>query len=261
MSGRTIQGDRMYDLSGRVAVITGGNGGIGLGIARALADAGADISVWGRNEEKNAAALESLTASGRSVSAEVCDVAEEDQVLAAFASTLERHGKVDVMVANAGMGLPGPIHTLPLGRWQKVMAVNLDGAFLTLREAARHMIERGEGGALVATGSVSAIQGAPGNQAYSSSKAALGSLIRGMAVELARHRIRANLLMPGWTDSDMTAPLKGWDTFVETTTKRTPARRWGTPEDMGRAAVFLSDPSFVFHTGDTVVVDGGYSIF
>jgi NAD(P)-dependent dehydrogenase (short-subunit alcohol dehydrogenase family) len=217
--------------------------------------------VWGRNEAKNADAVAELTPTGRTVSAEACDVADEDQVVAAFASTLDRHGKVDIMVANAGMGLPGPIHTLPLTQWQKVMAVNVDGTFLTLREAARHMIERGEGGALVATGSVSAVHGAPGNQAYSSSKAAIGALIRGMAIELARHRIRANLLMPGWTDSEMTAPLKAWDTFVETTTKRTPARRWGTPEDMGAAALFLCDPSLVFHTGDTVVVDGGYSIF
>lgn len=251
----------MYDLSGKVAVITGGNGGIGLGIAQALAGAGADVAVWGRNEEKNTAALEALAPTGRQVSAASCDVAHEDQVLAAFAATLERHGKVDIMVANAGMGLPGPIHELPLAQWRKVMAVNLDGAFLTLREAARHMIERGDGGALVATGSVSAMHGAPGNEAYSSSKAALGALVRGMAVELARHRIRANLLMPGWTDSEMTAPLKGWDAFVETTTRRTPARRWGTPEDMGAAALFLCDPSLVFHTGDTVVVDGGYSIF
>jgi NAD(P)-dependent dehydrogenase (short-subunit alcohol dehydrogenase family) len=251
----------MYDLSGKVAVITGGNGGIGLGIARALAEAGADVAIWGRNEAKNAAAVDALTPTGRVVSSAVCDVAHEDQVSASFAATLERHGQVDVMIANAGLGLPGPIVDLPLERWRKVMAVNLDGAFLTLREAARHMIERGEGGALVATGSVSAMHGAPANQAYSSSKAALASLIRGMAVELARYRIRANVLMPGWTDSEMTAPLKGWETFVESTTKRTPARRWGTPEDMGAAALFLSDPSLVFHTGDTVVVDGGYSIF
>src|SRR5690606_1960988 len=102
--------------------------------------------------------------------------------------------------------------------------------FLTLREAARHMIERGEGGALVATGSVSAKHGAPGNEAYSASKAAIGALVRGMAIELARHKIRANVLMPGWTETDMTAPLLGWDTFVDNTTRRTPVRRWGTPD-------------------------------
>jgi NAD(P)-dependent dehydrogenase (short-subunit alcohol dehydrogenase family) len=139
--------------------------------------------------------------------------------------------------------------------------VNVDGTFLTLREAAAHMIERGEGGSLIAVGSVSAIHGAPANQAYSSSKAAIGSLVRGMAVELARHHIRCNVLMPGWTETEMTAPLLAWDTFVENTTKRTPARRWGLPDDMGRVAVFLADPTLDFHTGDTVVVDGGYSIF
>jgi NAD(P)-dependent dehydrogenase (short-subunit alcohol dehydrogenase family) len=251
----------MYDLTGKVAVVTGGNGGIGLGIATALAGAGADLAIWGRNEDKNAAALESLAPTGRRAASFVCDVADEQQVVDAFAATVAELGKVDIMVANAGMGLPGPIHQLPLDQWRKVMSVNLDGAFLTLREAARHMIERGEGGALVAIGSVSALHGAPGNQAYSSSKAGLGSLVRGMAVELARHHIRANLLMPGWTETDMTAPLQGWDSFVQTTTKRTPARRWGLPSDMGAVAVFLADPSLDFHTGDTVVVDGGYSIF
>lgn len=242
-------------------MITGGNGGIGLGIATALAEAGADVAIWGRNETKNATALESLGVTGRRTSSFVCDVADEQQVVDAFAGTVAELGKVDIMVANAGMGLPGPIHELPLDQWRKVMSVNLDGAFLTLREAARHMIERGEGGSLVGIGSVSAVQGAPGNQAYSSSKAGLGSLIRGMAVELARHRIRANLLMPGWTETDMTAPLLGWDKFVKATTQRTPARRWGLPSDMGAVALFLADPSLVFHTGDTVVVDGGYSIF
>jgi NAD(P)-dependent dehydrogenase (short-subunit alcohol dehydrogenase family) len=188
-------------------------------------------------------------------------VADEAQVEAAMSSTLERFGRVDIMVVNAGVSLPAPIHTLPLEQWRAVMAVNLDGAFLCLRAAAAHMIERGDGGSIIGIGSVSAIHGAPGNEAYSSSKAALGSLIRGMAVELARHKVRCNVLMPGWTETPMTAPLQGWQEFMESTTKRTPARRWGTPDDMGAAAVFLADPSLLFHTGDTVVVDGGYSVF
>jgi NAD(P)-dependent dehydrogenase (short-subunit alcohol dehydrogenase family) len=251
----------MYDLTGRVAVITGGNGGIGLGVAKSLSEAGAAIAVWGRNADKNDAAQAALLEAGADAAAFTCDVSDEQQVIDAFGASVDRFGKVDILMANAGMGIPGPIHELGLDTWRAVMAVNLDGAFLCLREAARHMIERGEGGALLATGSVSAIDGAPGNEAYASSKAALGALMRGMAVELARHQIRCNLLMPGWTETDMTAPLQGWDKFVESTTKRTPARRWGLPSDMGAAALFLADPTLTFHTGDTIVVDGGYSIF
>lgn len=251
----------MYDLSGKVALITGGNGGIGLGIATALAEAGAAIAVLGRNEDKNTTAVGQLRDAGHDADAWVCDVAQEDQVVAAFAGAVERFGHVDITVANAGLGTPGPIVDQTLERWRACMAVNIDGAFLTFREAARHMIDRGEGGSLIGIGSVSAIHGAPANQAYSSSKAALGSLVRGLAVELARYRIRANVLMPGWTETDMTAPLQQWDAFVESTTKRTPVRRWGLPSDMGAVAVFLADPSLTFHTGDTVVVDGGYSIF
>lgn len=250
-----------FDLTGRVALITGGNGGIGLGIAETLAGAGAEVGIWGRNEVKNRAALDQLRTTGQRAEAWSCDVADETQVVDRFAEAVDTFGKVDIVVANAGMGLAGPIHTMSLEQWRAVMAVNLDGVFLTLREAARHMIERAEGGSLVAVSSVSAIHGAPANEAYAASKAGIGALVRGMAVELARHRIRANVLMPGWTETDMTAPLKGWEKFVQNTTARTPVRRWGLPADMGAVAAFLADPTLVFHTGDTVVVDGGYSIF
>lgn len=251
----------MFDLTGRVAVVTGGNGGIGLGMATALADAGATVAIWGRNADKNAAAADELSARGATVRAFVCDVADEHQVVDTFAATLDELGKVDTMVANAGISLPGPIVDLTLDDWRKVMAVNLDGAFLCFREAARHMIERGEGGSMIGVASTSAIHGAAGNEAYSASKAALCALVRGLAVELARHRIRCNTLVPGWTETDLTAPLRGWEKFMTATTSRTPARRWGTPADMGPAAVFLADPTQLFHTGDTVVVDGGYTVF
>lgn len=251
----------MYDLTGRVAVVTGGNGGIGLGIATALADAGADVCVWGRDEEKNAAALTELERRGRRARALVCDVTDEQQVIDTFATTVEDLGKVDVLVANAGMGRAHPIQDFPLETWRQVLAVNLDGTFLCFREAARHLIERGEGGSLIAVSSVSAVHGAPTNEAYAASKAGVGALVRGMAVELARHHVRCNVLMPGWTETDMTAPLRSWERFVENTTKRTPVRRWGLPSDMGQVAVFLADPDVEFHTGDTIVVDGGYTVF
>jgi NAD(P)-dependent dehydrogenase (short-subunit alcohol dehydrogenase family) len=251
----------MFDLDGRVVVVTGGNGGIGLAMGRAVAEAGASVAVWGRNEEKNQRAVEELEAAGAVVMSVVVDVSDEDEVDAATGATLDRFERIDTLIANAGVSLPGPIHTLPLEQWRAVMSINLDGAFLCFRAAAAHMIERGGGGALVGVSSTSAIHGAAGNEAYSASKTALLGLVRGLAVELARHGIRANSLMPGWTETEMTAPLLGWEKFMQRTTDRTPARRWATPDDMGPAAVFLSDPTLAFHTGDCIVVDGGYTIF
>ena len=250
-----------FDLTGRTVVVTGGNGGIGLGMARSMAAAGADIAIWARNEAKNAEAVAEVTATGRRCEAFACDVSDPAQVDAAMAATLDAFGAVDSLFANAGIGGGAPFVDLTLERWREVISVNLDGAFLCLQAAARHMVERGEGGSLVAISSTSAIHGAPGNEAYSASKAAVGALIRGLAIELARHRIRCNTLMPGWTETDMTAPLQGFEKFMANTISRTPVRRWGLPTDMGEVAVFLADPTVAFHTGDCVVVDGGYTIF
>jgi len=249
------------NLAGHVAVVTGGNGGIGLGMAHALAAAGADVAIWGRNTDKNEAARVQLEAHGTRVLALRCDVSDEDQVVASMAETVSQLGKVDSMFANAGVGGFAPFISMSLAEFRRVTAVNLDGAFVSLREAAAHMVERGEGGSLVAVSSVSAIDGAPGMEHYAASKAGLLAIIRGAAVELARHRIRCNALLPGWTDTEMIAPATANQRFVDNTVRRTPVRRWGTPDDMGRAAVFLADPTNLFHTGDSLVVDGGYSIF
>jgi NAD(P)-dependent dehydrogenase (short-subunit alcohol dehydrogenase family) len=249
------------DLTGRVAVVTGGNGGIGLGMARALAEAGADIAIWARNETKNAAARAELEATGRRVVALACDVADEAQVVAATARTIDELGRIDALFANAGIGGYSRFVDMSLDEWHRVMRVNLDGAFLTLREAARHMVERGDGGALVAVSSTSAIHGAPGMEHYAGSKAALIAIMRGLAVELARFGVRCNTILPGWTETDMLQPLAVSEKFVANTVGRTPVRRWGTPDDLGPAAVFLADPTATFHTGDTLVVDGGYTVY
>jgi NAD(P)-dependent dehydrogenase (short-subunit alcohol dehydrogenase family) len=251
----------MTDLSGRVAVVTGGNGGIGLGMASALARAGADIAIWGRNEQKNEAARAELEATGRRVVALVCDVADEAQVVDACATTIAELGQIDALFANAGVGGYARFVDMSLAEWRRVTRVNLDGAFLSLREAARHMVERGEGGALVAVSSTSAVHGAPGMEHYAGSKAALIAIMRALAVELARFRVRCNTILPGWTETDMLRPMAANQKFVDNTVGRTPVRRWGVPDDLGPAAVFLADPSVMFHTGDTLVVDGGYTIF
>ncbi|MBK5223103.1 MAG: SDR family oxidoreductase [Acidimicrobiia bacterium] len=251
----------MTDLTGRVAVVTGGNGGIGLGMADAMARAGADIAVWGRNLDKNAAAAEQLRAHGHQVGTFVVDVGDEEQVVAAAAATVADMGKIDVMVANAGVGGGGPFVDLTLADWRRVQRVNSEGAFLSFREAARHMIERGEGGSLIGISSGTAIDGAARNQAYSHSKAGMLALVRGLSVEMARYKIRCNSIIPGWIETDMTAGAKYNEKLMATTTQRTPVRRWGLPSDLGPAAVFLADPDNAFHTGDVIVVDGGYSIF
>lgn len=251
----------MTDLAGRVAVVTGGNGGIGLGMAKALAEAGADVAIWGRNEAKNEAARAELEATGRKVTALRCDVADEQQVIDATAQTIDALGKIDCLIANAGVGGYARFVDMSLDEWRRVTSVNLDGAFLTLREAARHMVDRGEGGSLVAVSSTSAIHGAPGMEHYAGSKAALVAIVRGLAVELARFGIRCNTILPGWTETDMLQPMAVSEKFVKNTVSRTPVRRWGTPADMGPAAVYLADPTTTFHTGDTLVVDGGYTIF
>jgi NAD(P)-dependent dehydrogenase (short-subunit alcohol dehydrogenase family) len=250
-------------IDGHVSLITGGNSGIGLGMARGLVAAGADVAIWGTNEEKNKRAVEELSASGRRVVAFRCDVSDEAQVVESFAATAEAMGKVDSVFANAGLGgvRTRPFAEMTLDEWRSMMAVNLDGAFLTLREGTRHLVERGEGGALIGVSSTSAIHGAPRNQHYAAAKTALLAVMRGLAVELARHQIRCNALVPGWTETPMTEKSRTHEKFVANTTARTPVRRWGTPDDFAAVAVFLADPAQRFHTGDTIVVDGGYTVF
>lgn len=250
------------DLTGHVALVTGGNGGIGLGMAQGLAEAGADIAIWGTNPSKNETAAEELRKTGRRVVASTCDVRDEEQVAAAFAEAVAGLGKVDSVFANAGIsGQLVPFTDTGLADWRAIMAVNLDGAFLTLREGARHLVERGQGGSLVAVSSTSSIHGAPHNSAYAVSKTALLGLVRSLAVELARHQIRVNALVPGWTETELTERSRQNEKFLANTTYRTPVKRWAHPSEFGPAAVYLADPRIKFHTGDALVIDGGYTIF
>lgn len=231
-------------------------------MAEGLARAGADVAIWGTNEHKNADAAERLGGLDVRVHVERCDVSSEDDVERAFTGTLRALGRVDATFANAGIsGYAPSIGEMSLSEWRRVMAVNLDGTFLTLRAAARHLVERGEGGALVAVSSTSAVHGAPAMPHYATSKTALLGLVRALAVQLARHRVRVNALLPGWTDTDLLAGPAENPRFVENTLARTPVRRWADPSEFGPVAVWLADPSATFHTGDSVVVDGGYTIY
>ncbi|WP_219413728.1 SDR family NAD(P)-dependent oxidoreductase [Pseudonocardia nigra] len=250
----------LFDLTGHVALVTGGNSGIGLGMAHGLAQCGADV--WGTNAERNESAAHELAKHGTGVRAIRCDVGDEDAVTASFAATLEHFGRVDSCFANAGVGGSGRrfVET-SLPDFRAVTRVNLEGAFLTLRAAAAHMVERGGGGVLVGTSSVSTVHGAPRGQAYAASKAGLTAMIKGCAVELARYGINAHSIIAGWTETPLASPKLHDETFERLVMKRMPQRRWGEPGDFARLAVYLAGGIGGFHTGDEIVVDGAYSIF
>ncbi len=252
---------RPFDLTGRTAVVTGGNGGIGLGMAQALLQAGARVAIWGSNAEKTARAKSSLAAHG-AVEAFVCDVGDEQQVERTFADTLAALGHVDACFANAGVSGKGtPLLEMTYEEFRRVQRVNVDGVFFTLRAAARHMAQRGQGGSLVATASTAALEGAARNSHYGASKGAVTSFVRALAVELARHRIRVNSVLPGWIETEMTARSFGNEKFAANVKPRIPARRWGTLDDFGGIAVYLASDAASYVTGEQFVIDGGYTKF
>ena len=251
----------LFDLSGRCAVITGGNGGIGLGMARALLQAGARVAIWGTNPEKTERARAELSAFG-DVCSLVCDVGDEQAVEAAFAESVARLGHVDACFANAGVSsFSTPIGAMTHEEFRRVMRVNLDGVFFTFRAASRHMIERGEGGSLVVTASTAAVEGAARNSHYGASKGAVTSYARALAVELARHRIRVNSILPGWIESEMTSGVFGDSKFAGAVLPRVPLRRWGSADDFGGIAVYLASDASSYMTGADLLIDGGYTKF
>ncbi|MBY0564035.1 MAG: SDR family oxidoreductase [Hyphomonadaceae bacterium] len=256
----------LFNLAGKVALVTGGNGGIGLGMADALAQAGAAVEIWGTNAEKNAHALDQLKAHGPEVSARVVDVSQESNVVTGMQALLAEHGRLDACFSNAGMANRWRSF-LDIGGedYRKLMAVNLDGMVWTMREACRHMQARAEagdpGGSIVAVASMAAYWGTPRGEDYSASKAAVISVVNGIAVEFARFGVRANSICPGWVATDMTSLAQGSDKFTDNVIARVPMRRWGRPEEFGGIAVYLASDASSFHTGDALVLDGGYGKF
>jgi len=254
--------DSTFNLTGKVALVTGGNGGIGLGMAEALARAGADVCIWGRNKEKNKAAETVLKSHGGQVLTQVCDVGEEEQVQECFAETVKTLGRVDSCFANAGVGSRGTrFHEMDYKEWRDIFKINMDGVFFTFQAAVRHMLEKGEGGSLVVTSSGTAISGPPKSEHYAATKAGVIAVIRCLSVEYARNGIRANAIIPGWIETEMTAPSFGWEKFSNAVLPRIPQKRWGQPEDFGPIAVYFASDGSRYHTGDTVVIDGGFSLF
>ncbi|HEV7411202.1 MAG TPA: SDR family oxidoreductase [Bradyrhizobium sp.] len=257
----------IFDLSGRVAVITGGNGGIGLGIAQALAAAGCSVSIWGRNAEKNKSAATSMAGLPGKVDTRVCDVSDPASVKATMAATLDALGRVDGCFANAGIGSGGRHAFIDRTeeQWRSMFATNLDGVFHVFQAAARHMTERANAGdkfgRLVATSSLASLFGTARNEHYAATKAAINALCRALAVELARRGVTSNAILPGWIKSDMTARVLADDKFVAAVMPRIPMRRFGEPSDFGGIAVYLMSQASSYHTADCFVIDGGYTAF
>lgn len=249
----------MFDLNGRVAVVTGGNGGIGLGMARGLARAGATVVVAARNADKSARAVEGLRAAGASAVALTVDVTDEASVKALFEQVAARFGGLDVLVNNAGTNAGGTPETLSASDWQLVIDTNLTSAFLCSREAYPLMQRQG-GGKIVCVGSMMSLFGHASAAAYAASKGGIVQLTRSLACAWAKDNIQANAVLPGYIETELTDGLRAaYPQVEEAVTSRTPAGRWGSIDDLAGVAVFLASSASDFVTGAAIPVDGGYA--
>ena len=256
----------MFDLSAKVSLITGGNGGIGLGMAEGLAECGSDIAIWGRNKQKNQEATDLLIKYGKKVKAYEVDVSKENEVINGVKTVLNDFGRIDTAFANAGVNIfGGSFEKMNTEAYRKVLSVNLDGVFFTLRETIKHMVERSKngdtGGSIVGVASLAGIEGAAKTQPYSASKGGVISMIKGIAVEHARYGIRANTILPGWIATEMTSINQSNQKFTDKVISRVPMRRWGEPKDFSGIAAYLASDASAYHSGDMFVVDGAYAIF
>jgi 2-deoxy-D-gluconate 3-dehydrogenase len=250
----------MFDLEGRVAVVTGGNGGIGLGMAKGLASAGARVAIAARNQEKSRAAVEELTRLGGEAIAVTVDVADEASVEAAVRSVLDRLGRLDILVNNAGMNIRKPPQEYTLVEWRSVLDTNLTSVFLCSR-AAYPVMKAAGGGKIINIGSMMSIFGASFAAAYAASKGGIVQLTKALASAWARDNIQVNAVLPGWIDTELTRNARRQvEGLHESVLRRTPAGRWGGMDDMAGVAVFLAAPASDFVTGTAIPVDGGYAI-
>jgi len=249
----------MFDLHEKVALITGGNGGIGLGMARGLAQAGALVVIAGRDAAKSREAVSTMRAEGLSADAIEADVTDEAQVQRLFETCGQRHGALHILVNNAGGTVRKAPEMLSLDEWRQVMDVNLTSAFLCSR-AAHGWLKR-QGGKVVSVGSMMSIFGAPYASAYGASKGAIVQFTRSLATAWAADNIQCNAVLPGWIDTELTRGARQQVAGLnERVLARTPAGRWGVPADLAGLAVFLASPASDFVTGAAIPVDGGYSI-
>jgi NAD(P)-dependent dehydrogenase (short-subunit alcohol dehydrogenase family) len=256
-----------FDLSGKVALVTGANSGLGLGFARGLAKAGADVVIWGRRAERNDQAAAELRSHGVRVLTQTVDVADEQQVVSGIEVAVSEMGRLDCVIANAGKSSHyGSFLDTPTDAYHDLLATNLHGAVYTLREAARHMVTRAEegdpGGSLIVCGSLTVVAGVPRIEHYSAAKGALMAVTRSMAVEFGSRGIRVNMILPGRIASNLGAgnPDLDHERRVRVMADRNPIPRYGRPEDLEGIAVYLMSDASAYHTGDMITIDGGLSI-
>ena len=249
----------LFDLTERVAIVTGGNGGIGLGMAHGLAAAGATVVLAGRDEAKAKVALAALAAHGGLTAFLKADLLQEAACRKLVDDTVARFGRLDILVNNAGTSVRKQPETYTLEEWRHVMDSNLTSAFLCSQAA--HGAMRAEGGKVINIGSMMSIFGAPYAAPYAASKGAVVQMTKALATAWAKDRIQVNAVLPGWIDTDLTRKAREQvDGLEARVTGRTPAGRWGVPEDLAGIAVFLASPASDFVTGAAIPVDGGFSV-
>ena len=251
---------KMFDLSGRVAIVTGGNGGIGLGMAKGMAEAGAAIVVAGRDAAKNASAVKEIHGLGATASAIAVDVLKEESCRALIADTVKQHGRLDILVNNAGMSIRKQPQDFTAAEWHTVLDSNLTSAFLC-SQAAYPAMKKAGAGKVINIGSMMSIFGAAFATAYAASKGGMVQMTKAMATAWAKDNIQVNSILPGWIDTALTRRAREQvQGLHESVLKRTPASRWGVPDDFAGIAVFLAAPASDFVTGASITVDGGYSV-
>ncbi len=249
-----------FDLTGKIAVITGGNGGIGLGMARGLAEAGANLAIVGRNADKSAEAARALAdATGRVALAFTADVAVEDDCRRLAGEVVEKFGRLDILINNAGINIRRPPQVMTLDEWRRVMDVNLTSAFL-LSQCAYPTMKAAGGGKIINIGSMTSIFGASFAPAYAASKGGIVQLTKSLALAWAADKIQVNAILPGWFDTELTQQARVEVSGLhDRVLARIPHGRWGTPADIAGTAVWLASPASDYVTGIAVAVDGGYT--
>jgi len=250
----------LFDLAGKVAIVTGGNGGIGLGMARGLAEAGAAIAIVGRNEDKSNVAVADLRQGGAEALSVVADVTDPAAVADMAGRVSREFGRIDILVNNAGINIRKPPHTLDIAEWDSVIRTNLTSAFLC-SQAVYPAMKAAGGGKIINIGSMYAIFGAAYAAAYAASKGGLVQMTKSLANAWARDNIQVNTVLPGWIDTELTQDARRqMEGLHDRVLRRTPAGRWGVPEDLAGIAVFLAAPASDFVTGASIPVDGGFSV-